>query len=104
MCRCVDVSTPLFVRVCGSAVSVHPTPPSFKWLFQPETAPDKMPAEEAPALSAVLREPFHWEPCERSPLECHSVDGVLRVVDPGTGEDVFPLPGTATHFFTDMHR
>lgn len=78
--------------------------PRFKWLFQPQTSPEAMPAEEAPTLSAVLQDPFRWEPCERSPLECRSVDGVLRVVDPASGEDVFPLPGTATQFFTDMHR
>lgn len=77
---------------------------SFKWLFQPQTSPESMPAEEALTLSAVLQDPFHWEPCEASPLECRSVDGVLRVIDPVTGDDVFPLPGTATQFFTDMHR
>ncbi len=77
---------------------------SFKWLFQPQTSPEAMDSKEAPTLSAVLQDPFTWAPCERSPLEARNVEGVICVFDPESGEEVFPLPGSATSFFTDMHR
>eukprot|EP00879_Flechtneria_rotunda_P026859 GHRR01028695.1.p1 GENE.GHRR01028695.1~~GHRR01028695.1.p1 ORF type:complete len:496 (+),score=186.07 GHRR01028695.1:256-1743(+) len=79
-----------------------------KWLFKPQLTPEQRRHEQEAAVPAdVDPEPFSYRPLPRSNHTYAMVDGVVRVWPDKRsvpGQDLFPLPGTAADFFTDMHR
>lgn len=65
--------------------------------------------QEAAVPLEVDPEPFRYRPLPKSSHAYTMVDGVVRVWSDhhsmmSGGQELYPLPGTAAEFFTDMHR
>eukprot|EP00878_Enallax_costatus_P016118 GHUV01016904.1.p1 GENE.GHUV01016904.1~~GHUV01016904.1.p1 ORF type:complete len:746 (+),score=242.14 GHUV01016904.1:255-2492(+) len=81
-----------------------------KWLFKPQFTPEQRRHEpEAAAPLEIDSEPFRYRPLPKSTQAYTMVDGVVRVwADKQSmmsgAPDLYPIPGTAADFFTDMHR
>lgn len=83
-----------------------------KWLFTPAANPEQRRHEpEAAVPGEVDPQPFCYRPLPRSSHAYTMVDGVVRVWSDagsmqagGMATELFPLPGSAADFFTDMHR
>eukprot|EP00197_Chlamydomonas_leiostraca_P011982 CAMPEP_0202859138 /NCGR_PEP_ID=MMETSP1391-20130828/1384_1 /ASSEMBLY_ACC=CAM_ASM_000867 /TAXON_ID=1034604 /ORGANISM="Chlamydomonas leiostraca, Strain SAG 11-49" /LENGTH=996 /DNA_ID=CAMNT_0049538147 /DNA_START=131 /DNA_END=3121 /DNA_ORIENTATION=+ len=77
-----------------------------KWLFQPLHTPEQRKGEaEAAMPSEVVRNPLDFRPLPNAQVTYRMVDGVMRVWgDESCEQELFPVPGTAAEFFTNMHR
>jgi len=77
-----------------------------KWLFQPVVNPEQRRHEaEAATPREVVPDPFEYKPVPASSHVYQMVDGVMRVwSDSSRQHPVFQVPGTASEFFTEMHR
>ncbi|GLC55501.1 hypothetical protein PLESTB_000994400 [Pleodorina starrii] len=93
-------------EVCGSLVECLEL--RKHWLYKPALSPEARRHEpEAAVPSDICPEPFKYEPLPPSGHTFRMVDGVMAVFGPEDRDQVdnlFPVPGTASEFFTDMHR
>ncbi|KXZ51290.1 hypothetical protein GPECTOR_13g777 [Gonium pectorale] len=78
------------------------------WLFKPMLSPEARRHEpEAAVPSDINPQPFAYVPLPPSGHTFRMVDGVMAVYGPEDRQqavNMFPVPGTAAEFFTDMHR
>ncbi|GIL84466.1 hypothetical protein Vretimale_19007 [Volvox reticuliferus] len=93
-------------EVCGSLVECLEL--RKHWLFRPALSAEARRHEpEAAVPSDIIPDPFMYEPMPQSGYTFRMVDGVMAVYGPEDGDqldNLFPVPGTASEFFTDMHR
>lgn len=68
-------------------------------------APHMQHEQEAAVPSDLDPNPLEYKPLPRGRETYHMVNGVVQVwADEGCTQNLFPVPGTAADFFTDMHR
>lgn len=91
-------------EVCGMLVEALEM--RKKWLFQPAVTLEARRFElEATVPSEIFSDPLIYKPCPKSQHTFQMVNGVMEVYEDATSsENLFPVPGTAQEFFTDMHR
>ncbi|MEW5317860.1 MAG: hypothetical protein WDW38_009124 [Sanguina aurantia] len=77
-----------------------------KWLFTPAQGPmDRRNEPEAAVPSDLNPNPLEYRPMGSSTHTYKMVDGVMQVYDSPSGDaNLFPVPGSANEFFTEMHR
>jgi hypothetical protein len=88
-------------RPCQAQPASSPAPPR---LTAPRPlAPLAQHEPEAASPSEVCPQPLEYHPVATTGESWAAVEGVVRVLGPD-GTNLFPVPGNATDFFTDMHR
>ncbi|KAL5722539.1 AMP deaminase [Ranunculus cassubicifolius] len=74
-----------------------------KYVYREDVAPWTLETTD-PSLPKLNRDPFHFDPVDRTEHDFRMVDGVVHVYpNKNASEELYPV-ASSTRFFTDMHQ